>query len=85
MKSAIDWDDDVPVVHGEESNEEIEEDEDWGKINGFRLVPRGIEAGSGLSYADMKTSWLSNCKADYEEKLNDVPGGPAGFQPCRVA
>ena len=46
MKSAIDWNDDAPVVHVKESNEEIEEDEDWEKIHGSRLVPRGIEAGS---------------------------------------
>ena len=56
MNLAIDWDDDAPVVHAEETNEEIEEDEDWGNFHGSRLVPRGIEAGSGLSYDDMRTS-----------------------------
>ena len=85
MNSAIDWDDDAPVVHAEEANEGIEGDEDWGKFHGSKLVPRGIEAGSGLSYEDMRTSWLRDCKAEYEEKLKAVPDGPAGYQPCKVA
>ena len=32
------------LVHVEESNEEIKEDEDWGNLCGSRLVHRGIEA-----------------------------------------
>ena len=37
-----------------------------------------------LSHEDMRTSWLSNYKAEYEEKVKDVPDGPARFQPCKV-
>ena len=85
MKPEIDWDDDAPEEHDEEPNEEIEEDEDWGKFHGSRLVPRGIEAGSGLSYDDMRTSWQSDSKVDYYERLKTIPDGPAGYQPCRVA
>ena len=81
----VDWDDDAPGVYVGEPNEEIEGDDDWGKFHGSRLVPRGIEAGSGLSYEDMRTSWLSDSKTDYEERLKTVPDGPSGFQPCRVA
>ena len=38
----LDWDDGKPVVHVGDANDEIDEDEDWGKFYGDKLVPRGM-------------------------------------------
>ena len=79
----LDWDDAAPVVHAGEANDEIDEDPDWGKFYGDKLVPRGME--SGVSYDDQRLIWVDQHKVDHEEKVRGLDNEPTGLVPYRFA
>ena len=81
MKKA--FDEQAEVEHEDEANDAIEQDEDFGKFHGDRLVPVGM--ASGVSMDDLKRVWMSDVKADFEADVASLDDGPVGYMPYRMA
>ena len=79
----LDWDDGNPVVHVGDANDEIDEDPDWGKFYGDKLVPRGMD--SGVSYDDQRLIWVDQLRVDHEDKVRLLENAPSGLVPYRFA
>ena len=79
----LDWDDEAPVVHAGEANDEIDEDPDWGRFYGDKLVPCGMD--SGVRYDGQRLIWLDQHKVDHEEKVRVLDNEPTGLVPYRFA
>ena len=81
MKKAFTEQDEVEYEGGE--NETIEEDEDFGKFHGEKIVPVGMS--SGVSMDDLKRQWMSDMKMDFEGDVMSLDDGPVGYAPYRMA
>ena len=83
MDMNLDWDDEKPVVHVGDANDEIDEDDDWGKFYGDKLVPRGMD--SGVTYENQRLIWVDQHRVDHEAKVRDLDNAPSGLAPYRFA